>query len=452
MKASGRKLFGTDGIRGTVGVDLTSQLAAQVGAAVAVASRRGVLGDAAERPKIVIARDTRPSGLELEQAFVEGARAAGADIKLAGVLPTAAVAYLTAHLGFDAGVVISASHNPPADNGIKLFGPGGWKLSAAAEATIEDLVGNGDVDVAVGKGAIAELSDAQETYISHLISAASHDLLGLRVVVDCANGAASGVAPEVFRRLGVEVVAMNGDPDGSLINEGCGALHPELVATAARREQAIGITFDGDADRVLFSDENGRLVGGDGIIALVATRMKHEGALANDTIVVTVMANQALREWSAAQQISIVETAVGDRYVLEAMQASGAMLGGEQSGHIICLDRSTTGDGILVALEVLDLVAEAGKPLADLVPFEPFPQVLVNVKTGSRERVSEMDGVRRAISDAEGRLGPHGRVLVRPSGTEPLVRVMVEAPDAALADDVAEHVASAVRRELNGEP
>jgi phosphoglucosamine mutase len=254
-----------------------------------------------------------------------------------------------------------------------------------------------------------------------------------------------------LRRIGVEAVVLNASLQGDRINEGCGTLHPEVVAQAARREGAIGITFDGDADRVLLADETGRLIFGDAILALVATRMKREGTLAKDTIVVTVMANQALRRWAEAQGISIIETAVGDRHVLEAMRHSGALLGGEQSGHIICLDRATTGDGILVALEVLDLVAEAGVPLAELVPFEPFPQVLVNVKASQRQGVEEMDGVRRAIGDAQQRLGSDGRVLVRPSGTEPLVRVMVEARDATLARDAAESVASAVRRELNGE-
>jgi phosphoglucosamine mutase len=457
-KAPGRTLFGTDGIRGKVGEDLTSELTHAVGAAVAEGCRRGVLCDpfsstgsrsAPSRPRIVIGRDTRPSGPALEQEFIDGASWAGANVMVGGVLPTAAVAYLTALLGFDAGVVISASHNPPADNGIKLFGAGGWKLTPDAESAIERLIGEGDPSAE--PGAVEALPEGLETYLSHLTAATSHDLNGLRVAVDCANGAASVVAPEALRNLGTEVVVLNGGLDGSRINDGCGALHPEVVADAARSASAIGITFDGDADRVLLADENGRLVGGDAILALVATRMKREGTLTNDTVVVTVMANQALREWASAQNIMLVETPVGDRHVLEAMRQTGASLGGEQSGHIICLDRSTTGDGILVALEVLDLVAEARRSLAELVPFEPFPQVLVNVRASRSEGFEERDVVRRAVSDAEQRLGEHGRVLVRPSGTEPVVRVMVEAQDATLAGDVAEDVASAVRRELNGD-
>ena len=467
-KASGHSLFGTDGIRGRVGDDLTGELTHAVGAAVAEACRRGVLCEpsrpssrgsrsapsrgsrsAPSKPRIVIGRDTRPSGPELEQEFIDGASWGGANVMVGGVLPTAAVAYLTALLGFDAGVVISASHNPAEDNGIKLFGAGGWKLSTGAESDVEDLIG--EAAPAPEPGAVEALPEALETYLSHLSAAATHDLSDLRVVVDCANGAASVVAPDALRKLGTHTVVLNGSVDGSRINDGCGALHPDVVAEAARDQGAIGITFDGDADRVLLADEAGRLVGGDAILALVATRMMGDGSLTNNTMVVTVMANQALREWAAAQGIALVETAVGDRHVLEAMRRTGASLGGEQSGHIICLDRATTGDGILVALEVLDLVAEARKPLAELVPFEPFPQVLVNVKTSRARALDELDGVRRAIGAAEQRLGDHGRVLVRPSGTEPVVRVMVEAPDATLAGDVAEDVASAVRRALNGD-
>ena len=443
-----RKLFGTDGIRGRVGDDLTPELTRAVGAAVATACRQGVLCNPSPQPRIVIGRDTRTSGPMLEQEFIDGVVSGGANVLVGGILPTAAVAYLTALLGCDAGVVISASHNPPADNGIKLFGAGGWKLTPKAESTVEDLVG--ETGPAAESGRVETLGDAIESYLSHLTAATSHDLSDLRVVVDCANGAASVVAPDALRELGTHVDVLNGSVDGSRINDACGALHPEVVASAAEKSGAIGITFDGDADRVLLADETGRLVGGDAILALVATRMKREGSLTNDTMVVTVMANQALREWATANGISVVETPVGDRHVLEAMRDTGASLGGEQSGHIICLDRSTTGDGILVALEVLDLVAEARKPLSELVPFEPFPQVLINVKTAKPQNVHEMDGVRRSISDAERRLGEHGRVLVRPSGTEPVVRVMVEAADEPLARAVAEEVATAVQRELNG--
>lgn len=446
---SGRKLFGTDGIRGNADADLTPDLVREIARAVAVACRQGVLGRACDEPTIVVGRDTRLSGPKLERAFVEGACSAGADVRLAGVVPTPGVAYLTASLASDAGVVISASHNPPQDNGIKLFGPGGWKLTAVAEDRIEGLVGSGTT-LDARPGTSVETPEVVGSYIDHLTTDIAPGLAGRRVVVDCANGAASAVAPEVMRRAGIDVVALNDSLDGAHINEGCGALYPEVVCEQAGRRAAIGVTFDGDADRVLLADERGRLVGGDAVLALIASRMKREGRLSNDTVAITVMANQALRRWCADEAIDVVETAVGDRYLLEAMREEGIVLGGEQSGHIICLDRSTTGDGMLVALEVLDLVAESGSTLGGIVPFEPFPQVLVNVPTTAREHVEDFDGVRAAIADAESRLGSAGRVLVRPSGTEPLVRVMVEATDASLAGRVAADVAAVVRRELNG--
>jgi phosphoglucosamine mutase len=363
-------------------------------------------------------------------------------------LPTAAVAHLTDRLGADAGIVISASHNPPTDNGVKVFGAGGWKLPVAAEERIEELI-ESDASVAE-RGSAVPVPDALSRYIDYLCSIAPHDLAGLRLVVDCANGAASEAAPGALERLGADVVAMNADADGTRINQGCGALHPEVVTQAAREQGAIGITFDGDADRVLLSDEEGRLVDGDAILALLAARLRDQGRLTNNAIVSTVMANQALRRWCASEGIAFVETPVGDRHVLEAMRSGGFVLGGEQSGHIVCLDRATTGDGILIAIEVLEIVATTGRPLSELVPFRPFPQVLVNVRTAERSAHTEVAGVRRAVLDAEKRLGSDGRVLVRPSGTEPLVRVMVEAPDEHLAGDVAEQVADAVRRELNG--
>jgi phosphoglucosamine mutase len=355
-------------------------------------------------------------------------------------MPTAGIAYLTAELGTDAGVVISASHNPPHDNGIKIFGRGGWKLPLAAERTIESLVHDG-VD-ATQRGIVEVLQDGAERYISHLTSSVRSDLSGSKVAVDCANGAACAIAPPTFERLGVSTHAVHCDGDGAKINDGGGALHPDVVAEEAKRHACIGITYDGDADRVLMSDENGRLVDGDAIIALLATFF---GA---KRVAVTVMANQALREWCAAQGIAIVETPVGDRHVLEAMRGGDIVVGGEQSGHILCLDHATTGDGILTGLQVLDYVASKGARLADLIPFEPFPQVLVNVRTNGSSGALDAAAVRDAIADAERTLGPRGRVLVRPSGTEPLVRVMVEAPDEALASELADVVAGAVRNEV----
>jgi phosphoglucosamine mutase len=434
-------LFGTDGIRGNADHSLTPDLVREVGRAVAVWAGAGA--------RIILGRDTRVSGPALEESFVDGACSAGADVLLGGVLPTAAVAYLTTLLDGDAGIVISASHNPPSDNGIKFFSRGGWKLNTETESTIEALVGSDESGS--GEGGVHEIPEAVDSYIAHIDAVASHNVRGLRVVVDCANGAASAVAPEALRRIGVDVTAINDSLDGSLINEGCGALHPEVITNASKEVGAIGLTFDGDADRVLLSDENGRLVDGDAILAIMAKELKDEGRLASDAIVATVMANQALRRWCESEGIKIVETPVGDRHVLEALRHHDLVLGGEQSGHIIRLDQATTGDGILAGIAVLDAVAATGRPLSDLVPFEPFPQVLVNVETKDREQTEASEVVRSAVADAERRLGPDGRVLVRPSGTEPLVRVMVEAPEASLAKEIAEQVAGVVREQAGGD-
>jgi phosphoglucosamine mutase len=438
-----RKLFGTDGIRGNADDVLTDDLVRDIGRAVAVWAREG-----ATPPRIVVGRDTRSSGPRVEGAFVDGATRAGADVLLGGILPTAAVAYLMNLLDCDVGIVISASHNPPQDNGIKVFGPGGWKLSEGAETAIESMVGA--VDDARDSGAASELPQALDAYIAHLDAVATHDLRGLRAVVDCANGAASPVAGEALARIGVEVDAINTSLDGALINDGCGALHADVVARAAAERGVIGITFDGDADRVLLADEKGRLIDGDAILAILARQLQEEGRLRNDAIVATVMANQALRRWCDDRSIKLVETAVGDRHVLEALRDRDLVLGGEQSGHVIRLDRATTGDGILAAIGVLDAVAASGRTLAELVPFDPFPQTLVNVKTMRRDEAASHPDVLAAVQRAEARLGADGRVLVRPSGTEPLVRVMVEAPDEELASAVATDVADVVCRALEG--
>jgi phosphoglucosamine mutase len=442
------KLFGTDGIRGTVGADLTPDLVQRVGRALADACRDGVLGPRAEAPRVVIGRDTRVSGPLVELAIVAGLTSGGAHALLAGVLPTPGVAFLTAEMGADAGVVISASHNPPDDNGVKLFGPGGWKLSVGAEEAIERLVAQAGTD-GRSEGRVEEVDGAFDRYVDHLVSVVHRDLNGLRVVADCADGAGSLVAPAALERAGADVIALNAEGDGGRINEGCGALHPEVVAQAAEREGAVGLSLDGDADRVLIADETGAIVDGDGIIALVAEQMRADGALAGNGVVVTVMANQALRRWCAGHGIDLVETPVGDRHVLHALREKGLVLGGEQAGHVIRLDQSTTGDGILVGLSVLDIVASRGGRLADVVPFRPLPQVLVNVPTRRANGIDGAERVRSAIVEAERRLGDDGRVLVRPSGTEPLVRVMVEAPDEGLAGQLAELVADAVRREAS---
>lgn len=442
------ELFGTDGIRGTAHTDLTTDLVADVGRSLVAACRDGALGPAAvsENPRIVIGRDTRVSGPEMERALVDGICSAGGSVLLTGILPTAGVAYLTADTGAAAGVVISASHNPPADNGIKVFGHGGWKLPIGAEHAIEALVGS--AATARSGGSSEVLTDAAERYVAHLTGAGRADLSGLRVVIDCANGAASAVAPEAFERLGATVVALNAEGDGSRINEGCGAMYPGVVADVARREGAVGITLDGDADRVLLVDEAGDVIDGDGIIAVLAEQMAMEGSLRGNGVVVTVMSNQALRRWCGDQGIELVETPVGDRYVLEALRERAYVLGGEQAGHIARLDQMTTGDGILIGLDVCGIAASRGRRLSDIVPFRPLPQVLVNVPTPGANGIHSSEGVRAAIKAAERQLGPDGRVLVRPSGTEPLVRVMVEATDRALADRLAGDVAQAVKKEL----
>jgi phosphoglucosamine mutase len=432
-------LFGTDGIRGNADADLTPELVRDIGRAVAAW--------AGGSPRVVVGRDTRVSGPKLEQAFVDGACSLGAEVLLAGVIPTAGIAYLTTLLDCDVGIVVSASHNPPQDNGIKIFGRGGWKLSSTDEHAIESSVGARGPS---RSGSVTELTEGAEAYVEHLGGAATHDLRGMRAVVDCANGAASEIAPAALRRLGVDVSVINAELDGTKINDRCGALHPEVVARTARGADAIGLTFDGDADRALASDENGRLIDGDAVLAILARELKDEGRLAGNAVVTTIMANQALRRWCAAEDIELIETAIGDRNVLRVMRERGLVLGGEQSGHIIRLDQATTGDGVLTGIAVLDAMAAAGRRLADLVPFTPYPQVIVNVRTSKREG-SESDRVRVAVADATKRLGADGRILVRTSGTEPVVRVMVECADEAIASRVADEVADVVRDELGGE-
>jgi phosphoglucosamine mutase len=439
------KLFGTDGIRGTAGADLTVDLLREVGGGLAAACRDGVLGTPAERPRVVVGRDTRVSGPALQEAFVDGLTTAGADVLLGGVLPTAGVAFLTATSGADAGVVISASHNPPEDNGIKVFAPGGWKLETSAEQAIETSIG---ANITAQPGRVEDLPDAFDAYVAHLASVVSDNVSGMRVVIDCANGAASAVAPAALEKIGFDVIALNADGDGSRINEGCGALYPEVVCEVAKREGAIGLTLDGDADRVLVADEEGAIIDGDGILAVLARRMRSEGKLDGDGIAVTVMSNQALRRWCAGEGIKVHETAVGDRHVLGAMREFGLTLGGEQSGHIIRLDHARTGDGILVGASLLGIVASERSSLAALVPFRPLPQVLVNVPTRGAGALERSNEIREAVAEAERCIGDDGRVLVRASGTEPLVRVMIEAADREEAGRVAAFLAEAVKREL----
>ncbi len=436
------RIFGTDGIRGIVGEDLTIEMARSLGGAAVVALGHHGIG----RPAVVIGRDTRGSGEALEAAISEGIRAAGGDALLAGVQTTPAIAFLTTDAGASAGVVISASHNPPEYNGIKLFGSTGYKLPDDIEDEIEALM-SAPPQSLDGPGVEKVLEDGTERYVSHLVASAPSRLDGMELVVDCANGSASGVSPEALRRLGADVHAVFDAPDGSNINDGCGALHPEVVASeVVARGADAGIAHDGDADRALFADPTGEVIDGDQVLAACAIAAKERGTLAANTVVSTVMANLGFRRCMSDAGIEVAEAKVGDRYVLEEMARTGARLGGEQSGHIIFADHSTTGDGILTAIHFLSLSAREGVPVRDLAScMKRFPQVLVNVRVGGRTALDEASGVWEAVRSSEAELGDRGRVLVRASGTEPLVRVMVEAETEEEARRHAEAIAERVR-------
>jgi phosphoglucosamine mutase len=435
------RLFGTDGVRGLAGTELTEDLAVGLGrAAVLVFGRRG---DA--RPSFVVGRDPRTSGEWLEAALVEGIREAGGDVYPVGIEPTPAVAFLVTELQATGGVVISASHNPPEYNGIKFFDSLGSKLADDAEDEIEAALG--DAAPAVGAaGVLRPVDDGRERYIGHLVEAADVRLDGMRVVVDCANGAASDIAPSVLRRLGAEVHPIYADPDGKNINAGCGALYPEVAAAEVVRLGAdAGVSHDGDADRALFSDAEGSIVDGDQVLAACALALRDGGALPANAVVTTVMANLGFHHAMREAGIDVVSSRVGDRYVLEDMVRTGAVLGGEQSGHVIFRDRASTGDGLLTAVRFLTLAASSGRSIRDLASvMRRYPQRLINVEAADRA-VAEHATVAAEVSEAEAALGLEGRVLVRASGTEPLVRVMVEASTEELASEHAERIARAVR-------
>jgi phosphoglucosamine mutase len=446
-------LFGTDGVRGLANAELTPELAMSVAVAAA-----HVFGEAGARPPTaVVGRDPRASGEMLDAAVVAGLASAGAAVVRVGVLPTPAVAMLTGQLGADLGVMISASHNPMPDNGIKLFGAGGHKLPDPLEDAIEQAVEAGagwSRPTGAGIGRVIELPDGPERYAAHLSGSAPHRLDGLRVVVDCANGAASAVAPEIYRRGGAEVVAIHAEPDGININDGCGSTHPAPLAAAVTGSRAdLGLALDGDADRLLAVDAAGEVVDGDQIMAILALAMREAGTLTKDTLVATVMSNQGLRLAMAAAGIRLVETDVGDRYVLAELRSSGLALGGEQSGHVVMPAYATTGDGVLTGLHVMARMAATGRSLADLASVVTrLPQVLVNVPVTDKLAVAAQPAVVGAVAAATARLGRNGRVLLRPSGTESLVRVMVEAPTEPAARATAEELAAVVRAASPGEP
>jgi phosphoglucosamine mutase len=439
------RLFGTDGVRGTYGRDLTPELAFALGRAAAVVLRRRSTGPLS----IVVGRDTRASGEPLQGALVEGILTAGADAVLAGIVPTPAVAFLTTDLGASAGAVISASHNPAEDNGIKFFGASGFKLPDETEDEIEvefRREGSGDRD----GGTVGEVPDGLERYLGHVTATVQAPLAGMRIVVDCANGAAYRAAPEVLRRLGADVRPMFDRPDGRNINEGCGALHPEVVAAAVTDSGAdAGVAHDGDADRALFADAEGRVIDGDQVLAACALALKEDGLLERNIVVATVMANTGFLQAMRNAGIDVVESRVGDRYVREEMVRTGAMLGGEQSGHVIFRHHATTGDGLLTAVTFLSLAAKRGSTVAELASvMRKFPQVLRNVPVNHKERLESADEVWEAVRGVERTLDGSGRVLVRASGTEPLVRVMVEAETEADAAAHADALAAAVEAAL----
>ena len=452
-----RRLFGTDGVRGVANVHpMTAEMALQLGRALAFVVRNG-----SHRHRIVIGKDTRLSGYMLEQAIASGICSMGVDVLLSGPLPTPGIAFVTQSMRADAGVVISASHNPYQDNGIKFFSRDGFKLPDEVELEIEHLVlggegGNPDFQAlrptATRIGKAKRIDDAKGRYAQFLKSLFPKDLTleGLTVVVDCANGAAYHVAPEAFEELGAKVIPLGVAPDGTNINDGCGAVHPEAMARAIREHGAhLGLALDGDADRLILADETGRIVDGDAIMAIVGRDLVRQGALAKNTVVSTVMSSLGLERALHDVGGRVVRTQVGDRYVVEEMRRNGYNFGGEQSGHLIFLDHVTTGDGVAAALNVLAVMRRDGRSLSELARcFEPVPQALVNVAVKEKRPLAELPSVGKAIAAAEEALGADGRVLVRFSGTENKVRVLVEGPDAERIRGMADGIATALREAL----
>ncbi|MEW1675932.1 phosphoglucosamine mutase [Streptomyces noursei] len=449
------RLFGTDGVRGVANADLTAELA--LGLSVAAAH---VLAEAGtfegHRPVAVVGRDPRASGEFLEAAVVAGLASAGVDVLRVGVLPTPAVAYLTGALGADLGVMLSASHNPMPDNGIKFFARGGHKLADELEDRIEETYRAHSAGepwerpTGAGVGRVTDYDEGFDKYVAHLVGVLPNRLDGLTVVIDGAHGAAARVSPEAFARAGAEVVTLGTEPDGLNINDACGSTHlDKLRAAVVEHGAALGVAHDGDADRCLAVDHAGNEVDGDQILAVLALGMREAGTLRKNTVVATVMSNLGFKLAMEGEGIDLVQTGVGDRYVLEEMKAHGYALGGEQSGHVIVLDHATTGDGTLTGLMLAARVAASGRSLAELAGvMERLPQILINVPDVDKARVGSSAEVAAAVSEAEQELGATGRVLLRPSGTEPLVRVMVEAADIEQARAVAQRLADAVKSAL----
>jgi phosphoglucosamine mutase len=437
------RLFGTDGVRGVANAELTAELALALGSA---AARLGTSHHA--RRMAVVGRDPRASGEMLEAAVIAGLTSEGVDALRVGVLPTPAVAYLTGAYDADFGVMISASHNPMPDNGIKIFGPGGHKLDDATEDRIEELVGGGPGvrPVGAGIGRVVDASDALDRYLQHVASSVTTPARGLTVVVDCAHGAASTAAPRAYRAAGANVIAINAEPNGLNINDRCGSTHLDVLQKAVLAHGAhLGLAHDGDADRCLAVDATGQIIDGDAIMVILALAMRDAGELASNTLVATVMSNLGLHVAMRAAGIELRITSVGDRYVLEELRAGEYSLGGEQSGHIVMPAFGTTGDGIVTGLRLMSRMAQTGMSLAALAkPMRTLPQVLINVAVSDKATVAEAPDVRTAVAQAQAELGDSGRILLRPSGTEQVVRVMVEAADEDTARIVAARVAESV--------
>ncbi|HLM44632.1 MAG TPA: phosphoglucosamine mutase [Myxococcaceae bacterium] len=448
-----QRLFGTDGVRGVANVHpMTAEVAMQLGRALAYLIRNGP-----HRHRVIIGKDTRLSGYMLEQALAAGLTSMGVDVDLVGPLPTPGIANLTTSMRADAGAVISASHNPYQDNGIKFFWRDGFKLPDETEAKIEELVASGAIDsirpTATKIGRAFRLEDARGRYIVFLKTTFPRELTleGLTVVVDCANGAAYKTAPAVLEELGAKVITLGVQPDGKNINHKCGALHPENLSRAVVKHGAhIGIALDGDADRLIVVDEKGKVVDGDAIMAICTGELVTRKELKKKTLVSTVMSNIGLERAVARWGVKVVRTKVGDRYVVEEMRKNGYNIGGEQSGHLIFLDQSTTGDGTLAALQLLAVMCRQQKPVSELASiFEPVPQTLVNVVVAQKRELGELPTVMKAIQDVEKKLGKDGRVLVRFSGTEPKARVLIEGTDAERNEQYAREIAEALSKALN---
>ena len=438
-------LFGTDGVRGVAGIDLTAELAFNL--STAAASVLADLGEfAGHRPTAIVGQDSRASGQYLEEAICRGLSSAGIEVYRVGILPTPAISFLVKDRGADLGVMISASHNPASDNGIKFFDRTGSKLADHIEAKIESVLGK-TVESANGAGKVIEDLDAKESYIQNLLKSLDGSLSGLKVVVDCANGAASFVAPELLKRAGAEVIAISASPNGLNINDNCGSTHLENLIAAVKEERAdIGIAHDGDADRVLAIDDKGSVIDGDFILGILAQDMQ----LPTKTVVGTVMTNLGLIKALEEKGIKFIATAVGDRYVLEEMLAGGHTLGGEQSGHIIMSKYANTGDGLLTALQLISKLKKSGKSASELASFmKRYPQVLINVSGVAKEKLASNQVIAKAVNDVQQRLEDKGRVLLRASGTEALIRVMIEAQELSLAQELASELATLVKSELS---